>query len=724
MQPHKGRNTVTTTVQLSLGDTPTLTDQYFDTHSASLTDSNRLTRSAITPSLPTNMVSAGGDPFTDNDLSDHNLIPHDFNEWNVNEILVTSDQYSYNPDVMEQDLGNLIVTTPLDASFETQCTQWYNRLCFTSRIRPFDPGGRPILERLPPDITEYDFTDHSQIIRMFDINYYKPRTLVDFPSLCDINCHEKHFVGPHSPQLSLCNFVREAYFHPTGVDINADYIVSGIRDGFSIVDPEFNNSYNCENYPSAYEPGNKKLIDKTLRLELEHGKITHTNSTPNCVHAIAAISKKGGGIRNVVDCKRPLGISINNFMCTTCEKFHYTSLDIVSADITPACFMAVLDIKSAYRAVNIDPTQTKFQGISWTFDTEKQYFLDNCLSFGLTCSPFIFTMLTDFVIRAMRRRGFLKVFGYIDDYIILADSQEECVFVLNTLIRLLRTLGFHLSYEKFEGPSQFVTYLGINIDSINMELSLPPDKVDTLNKLVGKFQTKHSATRKELEKLCGYLAHASTVVRGGRTFSRRAIDLLKQFPTNTHTVTLPDWFKQDMKWWSNFVTVFNGKNKIIDDRPIINAHLATDSSLSGFGATFGNDWLLGTWDNITVNLPGVNLSAHTVQAPSLLPPDPNINLLELWPVLAGAMQWGHSWSGAKVRLLSDNTQVVSMVATGRSTSPLCMQWLRELFWLSVIYNFHLISAYIPSEDNTIPDYLSRITNATPAQTCPFVLQNP
>ena len=89
----------------------------------------------------------------------------------------------------------------------------------------------------------------------------------------------------------------------------------------------------------------------------------------------------------------------------------------------------------------------------------------------------------------------------------------------------------------------------------------------------------------------------------------------------------------------------------------------------------------------------------------------NINVLEIWPVLVSAKRWGSSWRGAKVNILTDNTQVLQMINCGRSSSVLCMFWIRELFWLSFIYNFHLVASYISTHDNIIPDFLSRYFDA-------------
>ena len=50
---------------------------------------------------------------------------------------------------------------------------------------------------------------------------------------------------------------------------------------------------------------------------------------------------------------------------------------------------------------------------------------------------------------------------------------------------------------------------------------------------------------------------------------------------------------------------------------------------------------------------------------------------------------------------------MSILNTGHSTSVNSMFWVRELFWLSVIFNFHLVASYVPSKANVVPDFLSR-----------------
>ena len=102
----------------------------------------------------------------------------------------------------------------------------------------------------------------------------------------------------------------------------------------------------------------------------------------------------------------------------------------------------------------------------------------------------------------------------------------------------------------------------------------------------------------------------------------------------------------------------------------------TDSSFTGFAAVYGDNWLAGHWSEPEVHL---DLGHHSASSPCEFSPDMDINIRELWPVVAAAHRWGSSWKNKKVRLLTDNTQVQAMVNTGRSAGVRCMWWIRVLF---------------------------------------------
>ena len=84
----------------------------------------------------------------------------------------------------------------------------------------------------------------------------------------------------------------------------------------------------------------------------------------------------------------------------------------------------------------------------------------------------------------------------------------------------LEVFGVPVAVHKTEGPAYCITFLGIIVDTKNFELRLPGEKIQRLQTMLQSWSTRRSCTRKELESLLGYLSHAASMVRPGRTFIR------------------------------------------------------------------------------------------------------------------------------------------------------------------------------------------------------------
>ena len=395
----------------------------------------------------------------------------------------------------------------------------------------------------------------------------------------------------------------------------------------------------------------------------------------------------------------------------TFQPFTYSSIDQVSDLMTEGCFMATVDIASAYRSVPILADHWKYQGISWMMDGELCDLLDTHLCFGLRCAPYIFTMISNFISSTMSRLGYPNVINYIDDFLVHGDTFEQCQEAQTVLIRLLGQLGFHVSWKKCTTPSTRVKYLGIIFDSITMELSLPQDKLDKLHVELGFFSGRSRATKRQLQRLCGIISHCSKVVRGGRTFSRRIIDLLKNLPKGNPRIRLSEQFRLDIDWWTSFAAVFNGKERLIRQQVEVIPQVFTDSCLKGYGLVVDNDWQAGYFNSSLLPVGHDHLNAqhnHWMNVDVDVQDQYNINYLELLPVQQALNRYVTSWSDSHVIIFTDNTQVVSMINHGISDNSDCMNTLREMFWVAARNNIYLTGRHIPGRMNSLPDLLSRI----------------
>jgi hypothetical protein len=70
---------------------------------------------------------------------------------------------------------------------------------------------------------------------------------------------------------------------------------------------------------------------------------------------------------------------------------------------------------------------------------------------------------------------------------------------------------------KTVGP---VTQMGVELDSEEMVLRLPQEKLTKLKSLIAAWRKRKCCKKKELESLAGYLNHACKVVKPGRRFLR------------------------------------------------------------------------------------------------------------------------------------------------------------------------------------------------------------
>ena len=186
--------------------------------------------------------------------------------------------------------------------------------------------------------------------------------------------------------------------------------------------------------------------------------------------------------------------------------------------------------------------------------------------FGLLCAPFIFNRSFNDIVRMMACRGFCAVVNYLDDFLIIGRTKEECQPGLVTLINLLHYLGFNVSWRKVVSPTQHITFLGIELDSSTMSLRLPKDKLNWLIDLVNTFSHKASASKCQLQSLAGSLNFACQVVHGDRTFLRRVIDCFNKLTHSSHRCCLSTDFCTDVSWWKEFLVTFNRRCMMLDFR--------------------------------------------------------------------------------------------------------------------------------------------------------------
>ena len=216
-----------------------------------------------------------------------------------------------------------------------------------------------------------------------------------------------------------------------------------------------------------------------------------------------------------------------------------------------------IDIKDAYRLIPIHPDDYHLLGILWEGCT----YVDRALPFGLCSAPKIFNAVADFIAWVLHQNGIEFQLHYLDDFLFLETPYSDTAAkVLETVSRVLHTLGIPIAMHKTEGPSTTITFLGIVIDTLNFELRLSEEKLVRIQAYLSAWGSKRCCKKQELESLLGHLSHAATVVRHGRTFLRQLFPLLSCASAGHHFIRLTAGAKADLLWWKIFLQEWNGRS--------------------------------------------------------------------------------------------------------------------------------------------------------------------
>lgn len=441
-----------------------------------------------------------------------------------------------------------------------------------------------------------------------------------------------------------------------------------------------------KNHKSAIE--HKDAVEKELVDQINKGHYVIASTRPSIVSALAAIPKSDGDIRLIHDGSRPEGLAMNDYSVPETVKFQ-TLADACKL-AKPGFWCAKVDCKAAYRSVCIHPDDYDVTGLQWTFagDSEPTFLIDGRLPFGSCLAPSHFHRITQAVRRCMLRRGMTGTVAYLDDIFLTASTREECVNMLMTLISLLRKLGFNISWPKVVGPTQTITFLGVQICTLNSTLSLPDDKLQQLQQRLQQFHGKRRATKHSLQSLAGSLNWACQAVKGAKFFLRRILDTIKPLKQQRHKARLSAEFHADLQWWMSFMHVFNG---VVYFNSQAKEHVHVDACSLAAGAFWRGDW---QYSPFHVDLP----------AASRL----HINYKETCAVVQAVKRWASHWRGKHVVIHTDSLTTKAIINKGRSKNSYVNCLLRQMAWICARTDCSVSAIHVSGSLNAIADTISRL----------------
>ena len=344
-----------------------------------------------------------------------------------------------------------------------------------------------------------------------------------------------------------------------------------------------------------------------------------------------------------------------------------------------------VDLTDAYLHVPIH-TQTQkylrfhFKGVTYKFTS---------LSFGLATAPLIFTSIVKEVNLIALQSG-IRLHQYLDDWLICAPSEQECMDQTQKLLKLLKDLGFIVNLTKSElKPSQRLDFVEYHF---LLDLALVKPTQDRWTKIQMFHHLSIKSVISDIRTLMstiGLLAAMEKTVKLGRMHIRpfrwhlkthwKYLMLLDTpIPWNQKTI----WHR---KWWLDPQNVLQGEYLHPREHEKL---IFTDTSNAGWSIHLGQNSTGGLW----------SLSEKHI----------HINLLEMKAVLLALQFFQTDCRNNQVLIASDNTSVVAYINKqgGTRSAELCALMWRILTWCDQ-NNVTLRARYVLGSLNVIVDGLSR-----------------
>ena len=182
--------------------------------------------------------------------------------------------------------------------------------------------------------------------------------------------------------------------------------------------------------------------------------------------------------------------------------------------------MGKMDIKSAFRLIPVSPSDFDLLGIQFN----DQYFIDKCLPFGCFISCSVFEKFSTFLHwLTVQKCDLNTIEHYLDDFFFAGPPNTmQCHRLMSCFEAVCADMQVPLTDEQKFGPVTSLAFLGLQIDTINMQVRVPQTKREELKQVFMTSEKK--VTLRELQSLAGSLCFISRAVRSGRAFIRRLYD--------------------------------------------------------------------------------------------------------------------------------------------------------------------------------------------------------
>ena len=327
------------------------------------------------------------------------------------------------------------------------------------------------------------------------------------------------------------------------------FIISVVRQGFQIsVQNNFPGVLREVTVPPRDPKAHLAICKEIQELVLKKAIVQVDDFLLLCLSPIFVIPKNTGDLRVILNLKK-----INVFISV--QHFRMETLNVILPNLRPQDWAVLIDMKDAYLHVPVHPQSRRLLGFKFLDKT----YVYKVLPFGLKDSPWVFSRIVATVIAHLRLQG-IQIFCYLDDWLLIAESQSLLQSHLQATLQLAQSLGFIVNLKNLVlTPQRMPIYLGASLDIPRLIACLVERRVVALQSLIQELTASPTVPALLWQRPFGQLCGSGSKLQASHAASSVALPSILLPPVGLSLIPLTQEIKVLCAAWTSPVRLLEGK---------------------------------------------------------------------------------------------------------------------------------------------------------------------